>query len=127
VETGSDFDLLAASLRADATDLDAFVEALATKLEGSFPDRVKVERKGGFLAKRKPVQRLSVALDEHSFDLEQEGGSVRCRRRNVVRGIALRNDELTVEQWIDELSAALVRTVGETERGRLALQRLLEE
>ena len=44
-----DLDLLAASLRADAGDLEAFVEALAVKLEAALPDQVEVERRGGLL------------------------------------------------------------------------------
>jgi hypothetical protein len=122
----SDFDLLAASLRADARDLEAFVEALATKLEGSFPERVRVERKGGRLGGRRRVEGLAVDLDEHRYELQRERADVSCRRRKVVRGIVLKNEDLSLEEWIDELSAALARTAGETERGREALQRLLE-
>ena len=46
--------------------------------------------------------------------------------RSVVRGIALKNEELSLERFIDEVSAALVRAADETTRGREALQRLLE-
>src|SRR2546423_181318 len=46
------FELVAASLRADATDLAAFVEALAVKLEGALPGSVRVERRGGGLFSR---------------------------------------------------------------------------
>lgn len=123
---GSEFDLLAASLRAESRDVEAFVEALATKLEGSFPERVRVERKRGHLGGPKRVQRMTVDLDEQSFELEREHAEVSCRRRSVVRGIVLKNATLPLERWIDELSAALARTAGETERGRQALQRLLE-
>jgi hypothetical protein len=123
---GDDFDLLAASLRADASDLDAFVEALATKLEVSFPERVRVERKGGRLGGRRRVARVTVTLDDRSFELEREQAAISCRRRNVVRGIALKNDELTIDEWIDDLSRRLAKVAGETERGRAALQRLLE-
>ena len=123
---GSEFDLLAASLRAETRDLETFVEALATKLEGAFPERVRVERKGGRLGGRRRVERLAVDLDEHRFELEKERAEVSCRRRNVVRGIVLKNEPMSLEQWIDALSAALADTAGETERGRQALQRLLE-
>lgn len=126
VSEGSDFDLLAASLRADARDLEAFVEALATKLEGSFPDRVQVDRKGGRFGGRRRVERLAVELDDHNFELARERVEVNCRRRNVVRGIVLKNEELSLDEWIDQLSAALARAAGETERGREALRRLLE-
>jgi hypothetical protein len=45
VEAGG-FELLAASLRADARDLDVFFDALATKLAGTFPENTTVEREG---------------------------------------------------------------------------------
>ena len=123
MEQPRDFDLLAASLRADAVDLKAFVEALATKLEGSFPERVRVERAGRLGPKR--VKRVAVELDDDSYELEHDGGRVTCRRRNVVRGIALRNQELDLDAWIDELSRGLLVESERSERGRLALERLL--
>jgi hypothetical protein len=126
VSEGSEFDLLAASLRAETRDLEAFVEALATKLEGAFPERVRVDRKGGRLGRRRRVERLAVDLDEHRFELEREKSDVSCRKRNVVRGIVLKNEQLSLDRWIDALSGALAHTAGETERGREALQRLLE-
>src|SRR4051812_38333391 len=47
VADAPDLDLLAASLRADATDTAAFLGALAARLEGAFPGQVEVQRKGG--------------------------------------------------------------------------------
>ena len=118
-----DFDLLAASLRADATDLRAFVEALAAKLEGAFPDRTQVERKGLLGPKR--VRRVAVRVGDDEFELEHDDGALSTRRRSVVRGIALKNEELELDRWIDELSRCLVDAAGASERGREALERLL--
>lgn len=126
MSTGDDFDLLAASLRAESGDVEAFVEALATKLEVSFPERVQVERRGGLLGGRRRVRRVSVALDDERFELERAQADVGCRRSSIVRGIALKSEQLPLERWIDELSRALSETAGATERGRAALQRLLE-
>ena len=50
MEEGS-FDMVAAGLRADAADLDAFVEALAVKLEGALPGRVTIARQGGLFSR----------------------------------------------------------------------------
>jgi hypothetical protein len=122
-----DFDLLAASLRADTSDLRAYVEALAVKLEGALPGSVHVERRGGGLfggAKR--VGRIAVALGSDELELESDGGRVACRRRTVVRGIALKNEELSLDGWIDAVSRALVDRASESERGREALGRLLD-
>jgi hypothetical protein len=46
VADAPDLDLLASSLRADAGDTAAFLDALAARLEGAFPGQVEVERKG---------------------------------------------------------------------------------
>jgi hypothetical protein len=117
------FDLLAASLRADAHDLDAFVEALAVKLEGAFPERVHVERGSRFNGRR--VKRVAVELGGDRYELDREAGDLACRRRNVVRGIALKNEELELDRWIDELSHGLIHEAERSERGRVALERLL--
>jgi hypothetical protein len=126
MERSDDLDLLAASLRADAGDLDAFVEALAVKLEGALPDQVGVERRGGLLGSRKRVRRIEVTLGDQRYEAEPEHGRVTCRRRSVVRGIALKTQELDLDAWIAALSQELVEEADRTERGRLALARLLE-
>jgi hypothetical protein len=38
----------------------------------------------------------------------------------------LKNDELGLEEWIDDLSAELVAEAERSERGRAALERMLE-
>ena len=125
--TGSDdLDLLAASLRADAGDVDAFVEALAVKLEAALPGQVEVERRGGLLGGRKRVRRIEVTLGDQRYELEAEHGLVTCRRRSVVRGIALKTQELDLDAWIAALSQDLVEEAERSERGRQALARLLE-
>jgi hypothetical protein len=122
------FDLVAASLRADTTDLVAFVEALATKLEGALPGDVTVERKGGGLLGRgtKQVRRISVAMQEGSYDLEWAGAQLQTSRRSEVRGIVIKSERLTLDEWIDALSRELTERAQKSERSRVALQRLLE-
>jgi hypothetical protein len=120
-----DFDLVAASLRADAGDLQAFVEALATKLTASFPGLVKVERPRSLMGGTKPVRRIELTLADERFELEHDAGRVTCRVATLVRGIALRNEVVELGEWIDRLSRALVAEAGTSERGREALGRLL--
>ena len=121
-----DFDLVAASLRADSSDLAAFVEALGAKLSASFPGRVTVERKGGRLSRGpKPVRLIALPLGDSVFELRHDAGRVTCSRKAVVRGIALRTEELALGDWIDELSRALVAEASSSEQGRAALAQLL--
>jgi hypothetical protein len=122
----TDFDLVAASLRADSADLEVFVEALAQKLTQSFPGHVKIERKKSLLPGPKPVRRITAELGNDRLELETVDGKVTCRRRELVRGIALRSEDLELGPWIDALSRALVDEAGHSERSRAALQQLLE-
>jgi hypothetical protein len=122
------FDLVAASLRADTTDLNAFVEALAVKLEGALPDSVRVDRKGGgLLSREKRVRRISIGMDEARYDLERVGGSIETSRCNEVRGIVIKSERLGLDEWIDALSRELTSRAQQSERSMLALQRLLEQ
>jgi hypothetical protein len=126
VET-PDFDLVAASLRADSSDLETFVEALATKLEASFPGHVTIERKGSrFMPGARPVRRIALPLGDSTYELVHDAGRVACSRRAVVRGIALRTEELPLGDWIDAVSAALVSEAGSSESARAALEKLLQ-
>jgi hypothetical protein len=118
-------EILAASLRADASDLKAFVEILARKLTDSFPNRVTVQRKG-LPGTSRPVRSLAVTFTENQFELDNDKGQVSTRRRRMVRGVALNTEELRLDAWIDQLSEALVDEAANSERDRLALQQLLE-
>jgi hypothetical protein len=121
----ADFELLAASLRADARDLDAFLEALATKLSASLPESTNVEREG--FRGRGDVKSISVELGNHRYGLERTSATVTCLRANAVRGIVLKNEELDLDEWIDSLSHDLAEVAKQSDRGRLALDRLLHE
>lgn len=122
------FDLVAASLRADTTDLAAFVEALAVKLQGALPGDVTVERSGGGLLGRgqRRVRRIAVTMEGGRYDLERDGSQIQTSRRNEVRGIVIKSEQLGLDEWIDELSRELTERARQSEQSRAALQRLLE-
>lgn len=119
------FELLAASLRADARDLDVFFDALATKLAGTFPQNTTVEREG--FRGRGRVRSVAVELGEHRYELERAGGGATATRARSVRGIVLKNETLLLDDWIGELSRDLAESAEQSERGRVALERLLHE
>jgi hypothetical protein len=117
VADAPDLDLLAASLRADATDTAAFLAALAARLEGA--------RKGRLFGGAKTVRRIAVRLGDTHYDIAAEGGALEARRRSVVRGISLKSETLDVDAWIDALSRDLLALAEQSDRGRAALERLL--
>jgi hypothetical protein len=123
---GMGFEILASSLRADLTDTKAFLGALAEKLGGALPTLVHVERKGGLFAKEKPVNRVSIELGEHRYAIENaRHGGLTASRAKVVRGIALKTDELPVDAWIEDLSRDLAVYAARNTQARMALERLL--
>ena len=63
----SDFDLVAAELRADQADLGAYVEALAAKLEGALPAHTVVERERTRLRGPKRVRRIETSLHDRRY------------------------------------------------------------
>ena len=123
MDEAQNLDLVSASLRADAADIRVFVESLAAKLEQSFPGRCRVRRAG--LLGKGSVRQVSVELGDGRYELTHDDGAISARRSSVVRGITLKSEELGVDEWIDSLAAEVVAEADRSERGRLALEKLL--
>jgi hypothetical protein len=123
----ADFDLVAASLRADASDSRGFVEALAVRLEAALPAQTQVKRRSKrFLSAAKVVRLIEVDAGDNRYALEvDDRGGMETRRSAAVRGIVLKNDPLPVDEWIDSLARDLAEQARVSEQGRLALERLL--
>ncbi len=122
-----DFDLSAAGLRADGSDLRISIEVLASKLEGSLPARTRVERRGGGLLGRgeKRVRRVEVNLGESSYELTVEGDRVQGSRERKVGGIAIKREQLDPGQWVSELAAQLRAEAERSAEARAALEKLV--
>ncbi|HZU69778.1 MAG TPA: hypothetical protein VFA09_21075 [Ktedonobacteraceae bacterium] len=119
-------EMFAASLRADNTDVKAFLEALATKLEGALPGQTTVTRQGGMFAREHPVKEIAVSLGDYQYRIGRDRqGPLIAQRAKIVRGIVLKTEQIPVEQWIDELSEALVELAGQSTQARAALERFL--
>jgi hypothetical protein len=119
-------ELFAASLRADKADLKTFLDALAIKLEGSLPDHTKVIRQGSFFSRERPVKEIIVTLGEHQYRIGREKqGFLVAVQEHMVRGIVLKTEQTTVDQWIDELSEALAQLASHSAQSRAALERFL--
>jgi hypothetical protein len=65
---------------------------------------------------------MTVELGDHEYRLEAPNA---CSRRSVVRGIALKNEELPLDEWIDGLTRDLLAEAQRSERGQTAPERLV--
>jgi hypothetical protein len=119
-------EMLAASLRADTTDLKAFMEALAVKLQGSLPNLTTVTRQSGMFSREHPVKELTVNLGDYQYRISRERqGPLSTQRAKVVRGIVLKTDQIPFEVWIEELAASLAEVAASSSQARIALERFL--
>ena len=121
-----DVDLLAASLRADASDLNAFVESLATKLEDAIPGSVTVERSRRGMLGPKLVRKIAVDAAGHLLELVRGAGdSVQTTGCKLSCGIVLKREPLDMDSWLAALGATLADEAQRSRQTRQALERLL--
>jgi hypothetical protein len=125
--TDQDFDLSAAGLRADGTDLRISVEVLASKLEESLPGRIHVERRGGGLLGRgeKHVRLVRIELGGNCYQLTVEGDRVEGFRERQVGGISIKREPLDPGAWVTALTSELQAEAERSTEARTALERLL--
>ena len=121
------FDLAAAGLRADGTDLRISLEVLASKLESSLPGRCRVQRSGGGLLGRgdKRVRHLTIDLGGSTYELSVAGERVEGSRERQVGGISIKRETLTPDAWVAALTAELRTEAQRSEQARSALEGLL--
>lgn len=119
-------DLLASSLRADTTDLATFLEVLATKLEGALPNQTSVTRQSKLFSREHPVREIVITLGEYQYRISRsQHGALTTLRAKVVRGIVLKTDQISMEQWIEELATELAAHASQSSQARVALERFL--
>jgi len=100
----TDFDQSTAWIRRAQTDMKAFVEGLAARLEGDMPGLVEVERKkDGFFAKTSHVQSITVHTDNNDYLLKHDGAHLSTVRAKTVRGVVLKHEDLPLAAWLESL------------------------
>lgn len=128
--TEETFDLSAAGLRANGTDLRISIEVLAAKLETSLPARTRVERRGGGLLGRgqKQVRQIQVDLGTDSgtrYQLVVEGDRIEGFRERQSGGISIKREPLNPDEWVAALTADLQDEAQRSAEARAALEGLI--
>ena len=120
-----DLDLVAAALRADLSDIAAFVEGLATRLELALPGMVEVKRDRSGFRGPKRVSEIVLQTGDERLQLRRDGGTVRPSRCRVSGGIVIKTEALDIDSWLSALSVAVAGQAQRSERTRLALQKIV--
>jgi hypothetical protein len=125
-----DIDLLAASLRADATDLDIYSRVLTTSLSDALPsEMIAVERdqslRDRLSGRPGKVVGIRVLLGEITLELLRGPGIPLAKVVHVVRGVTISSREVAMTEWSRLLAEALALRARESAAARQALAGLL--
>jgi len=100
----NDFDLSAAGFRRSESDLRAFMEAFAVRMESALPSHTVVQRKkDGLFSKQSHVVNVSIETVNHRYALSFQAGRLSAERSKVVRGVTLKNEPMEVPAWLESL------------------------
>jgi hypothetical protein len=125
-----EIDLLAASLRADATDLDLYSRVLTSSLSDALPpEMVAIERdqslRDRMAGRPGTVVGIRVLLGETTLELLRGSGIPAARVVRVVRGVTIASREVDMGEWSRLLAGALAERARESAAARAALEGLL--
>ncbi len=116
-----EIDAVIGALRSDTRDIRVFFPVLAVKLADALPGSVDVERQGPIFARRRPIRRLSVRLEDDLLFAEMTPEGLICRRASLRDGMA---EEVDFQAWMRILLGALwarARTVSDASAALRAL------
>lgn len=120
------FEVLAANLKADHGASGDLLEHLAKMLESSYAGGTKITRGGWFMSSKRPVDDLVVRFDDYQFQItRQKHGSVTARSSKLVRGVALKNTDVSMEQCIEDILKELVKLGAKNAATRSALDKFV--
>ena len=106
-------------------DQQALLDQLAIFLESTLPRQTSIRRTLGVRGPRRATG-LSLELAGMRYELNQANRSgIEASRTRVVRGVAVRTEPRSIEDWLNEVSGALSAELERTGDGRAALERLL--
>jgi hypothetical protein len=126
VSAEQDFELDAAGLRLDDSDLLISIEVLASKLQSALPSATTVRRhRKSPLSKDQRVKELEVRLGSSCFSLRVQDGGVEAWRGREVGGIRVKREPLEPHAWVSALTQELHAEAQRSGEVRSALASLL--
>jgi hypothetical protein len=125
-----DVEMLAAALRADTSDLDAYHRVLSNTIgEMLPPDMVEVERERSLsdrMAGRPgTATAIRLHLGDRTLELVAHRGRLVATLSQEVRGVVISKKEVPVADWVRQLALYVASLAAENADAREALGKLL--
>ncbi len=112
---------LAASLAGDSATLHAGFDRLLDVFRQTLPDRTTV-RESGLLFKK--LSGFDVVLEELTFRMSRSGSKIEAHRIMTVRGITLKTETMSLEEWLTSLAEKLSSMASSSAAARAAFTRI---
>ena len=120
------FDLAAAGMRADGSDIESGIEVLARKLEITLPGACKVHRRRrGLLSSQTRVTGIEVDLGATHLWLRLEHGAPVAGRSTRIHDMRRKDERLGLTEWLRAIEDELRTEAASSREAREALDRLL--
>ena len=108
-----------------ASDHRAFLDVFARAIERALPSETELLWRGGFLVK-KEIRGFTLTIEPNRYTLEDHGkGRLHGQKTHIVRGIALKTEDMPVEEFLREVGDALEAEVAKSGKARAALAAFL--
>ncbi len=118
IQVAIDADQIARGMAVDLSNLEEFVQKLASALGQGFAEHSQIRAQG------QVVHAIELRLEPDHFALEREGSAFVARHKKIVRGIALRTATLPLDLWFQKLTEALARHANQSSRAAWVLSQL---
>jgi len=123
-------DLVAAAIRADTSDLDAYHRVLSATVSDLLPvGMVEVDRertmKDRMAGREGRATSIRIRLGDRTLELVAEHGRLVATVARDVRGVVISRQEISVAEWTQLLAQYLAQLAAESADARLALSKLL--
>jgi hypothetical protein len=110
------------ALKDSVDDVHKFVAELAVMLQDGFAEQTEIQKSGLF---SKHISGIVVTLEQHIYHLEIHGNHANAHRSRNVHGIKLKDEKMTLAQWLDELSGELSALAAESQQAKDALAKFV--
>ena len=123
-------DLVAAAIRADTSDLDAYHRVLSATVSDMLPPgMVEVDRersmKDRMAGREGRATSIRIRLGDRTLELVAQRGRLVATVAREVRGVVISRQEISVAEWTQLLAQYLAQLAAENADARLALSKLL--
>jgi hypothetical protein len=125
-----DVELVAAALRADTADLDAYHKVLSNTIGSMLPpDMVEVDREKSLsdrvAGRAGTASAIRLHLGNNTLELVAKKGRLVATSSQQVRGVVISTKEVSVADWVKQLAEYVSSVAAENADAREALAKLI--